>query len=47
MTDVTLQVAKLDDLGDLVIQSWAEGLHGDVTVDSATVLRSRSAKAHQ
>lgn len=44
---VTLRVAKSVQIGDLVIQSWADGLPGDTTVVSITVLTPRAATAAQ
>ena len=41
-TTVTLCVTKPEQLGDLVIQSWAEGKVGDIRVDKITVLVPRS-----
>ncbi len=41
-TTVTLPVPKPQQAGDLVIETWAEGKPGDVTVDAVTVLKPHS-----
>ncbi len=46
-TTVTLHIPELQPIGDLVIETWAEGKPSDVRVDAITVLKPHSPTAEQ